>query len=79
MYPLVATAPVAQPEEEGGFTADWVGQQEQRLGPMQSTEESRRQIQQMPSARPPPADDEEESEYQWDRDWLLVLQSNITV
>ncbi|KAB5562074.1 hypothetical protein PHYPO_G00013800 [Pangasianodon hypophthalmus] len=60
MYPVVATAPVAQPEDDGGFTSDWVVHQEQRLGPLQSTEESRRQIQQMPSARPPPADDEEE-------------------
>ncbi|GAA6066901.1 presenilin-1 isoform X1, partial [Tachysurus ichikawai] len=60
MYPVVATAPVAQPEDDGGFTTDWVGQQEHRLGPLQSTEETRRQIQQMPSARPPQADDEEE-------------------
>ncbi|XP_060790674.1 presenilin-1 isoform X1 [Neoarius graeffei] len=59
MYPVVATAPVAQPEDDGGFTSDWVGQQEHRLGPLQSTEESRREIQQMPSARPPPADEEE--------------------
>lgn len=68
MYPVVSTAPVAQPEDDGGFTSDWVGQQEQRLGPLQSTDETRRQIQQMPSARPPAAaDDDEESEYQWNR------------
>lgn len=78
MYPVVATAPVAQPEDDGGFTSDWVGQQEQRLGPLQSTEESRRQIQQMPSTRPPP-DDDEESEYQWNRRVWPVLLENITV
>ncbi|KAF5889572.1 presenilin-1-like isoform X1 [Clarias magur] len=58
----VATAPVAQPEDDGGFTPDWVDQQEHRLGPLQSTEESRRQIQQMASARPPPPDDDEEKD-----------------
>lgn len=63
MSSVVATAPVAQPEDDGGFTPDWVDQQEHRLGPLQSTEESRRQIQQMASARPPPPDDDEESEY----------------
>lgn len=56
----VAMAPTAQPEDDGGFTNEWVGQQEQRLGPIQSTEESRREIQQMASARPPPPDDDEE-------------------
>ncbi|XP_062863355.1 presenilin-1 isoform X2 [Trichomycterus rosablanca] len=55
------TAPVAQPEDDGGFTSDWVGEQEHRLGPLQSNEETRRQIQQMPSARPPAADDDEET------------------
>uniref|UniRef100_A0A8B9HVW5 Presenilin n=1 Tax=Astyanax mexicanus TaxID=7994 RepID=A0A8B9HVW5_ASTMX len=47
-------------EDDGGFTNEWVGQQEQRLGPIQSTDESRREIQQMASARPPPPDDDEE-------------------
>ncbi|KAJ8401116.1 hypothetical protein AAFF_G00386980 [Aldrovandia affinis] len=48
-------------EDDGGFTSDWVGQQEHQLGPLQSTEETRRTVQEMPSARPPvdPADDEE--------------------
>lgn len=62
MYPVVAMAPTAQPEDDGGFTSEWVGQQEQRLGPVQSTEDSRREIQQMASARPPAVDDDEESE-----------------
>ncbi|TRZ02670.1 hypothetical protein DNTS_024403 [Danionella cerebrum] len=53
-------APVAQPEEDGGFTSSWVDQQQQRLGPLQSTVESRRQIQEMPSARPPPIDEDDE-------------------
>ncbi|XP_005169940.1 presenilin-1 isoform X2 [Danio rerio] len=57
----VAMAPTAQPEDDGGFTPAWVDHQQHQLGPMQSTEESRRQIQEMPSARPPPpADDDEE-------------------
>uniref|UniRef100_A0A3B1IPF7 Presenilin n=1 Tax=Astyanax mexicanus TaxID=7994 RepID=A0A3B1IPF7_ASTMX len=56
----VTMAPTAQPEDDGGFTNEWVGQQEQRLGPIQSTDESRREIQQMASARPPPPDDDEE-------------------
>ncbi|XP_056333160.1 presenilin-1 isoform X2 [Danio aesculapii] len=56
----VAMAPTAQPEDDGGFTPSWVDHQQHQLGPMQSTEESRRQIQEMPSARPPPADDDEE-------------------
>uniref|UniRef100_A0A8B9HN16 Presenilin n=1 Tax=Astyanax mexicanus TaxID=7994 RepID=A0A8B9HN16_ASTMX len=60
MYPVVTMAPTAQPEDDGGFTNEWVGQQEQRLGPIQSTDESRREIQQMASARPPPPDDDEE-------------------
>ncbi|KAG9336787.1 hypothetical protein JZ751_003135 [Albula glossodonta] len=56
-----APAPAQQVDDDGGFTSDWVGQQEHQLGPLQSTEESRRVVQQMPSARPPvdPADDEE--------------------
>ncbi|XP_005169939.1 presenilin-1 isoform X1 [Danio rerio] len=58
---VVAMAPTAQPEDDGGFTPAWVDHQQHQLGPMQSTEESRRQIQEMPSARPPPpADDDEE-------------------
>ncbi|KAI1895221.1 hypothetical protein AGOR_G00104070 [Albula goreensis] len=56
-----APAPAQQVDDDGGFTSDWVGQQEHQLGPLQSTDESRRVVQQMPSARPPvdPADDEE--------------------
>lgn len=60
MYPVVEPAPVAQPEDDGGFSSEWVDQQEHRLGPLESTEDTRRQIQQMPSARPPPVDDDEE-------------------
>ncbi|XP_026871152.2 presenilin-1 isoform X2 [Electrophorus electricus] len=57
----VAAAPTAQVEDDAGFTSDWVGQQQQQLGTLHSTEESRREIQQMPSTRPlPPADDDEE-------------------
>ncbi|XP_051502219.1 presenilin-1 [Myxocyprinus asiaticus] len=56
----VAMAPTAQPEDDGGFTPSWVDHQQHQLGPMQSTEESRREIQQMPSERPPPVDDDDE-------------------
>uniref|UniRef100_A0A8C1NF57 Presenilin n=1 Tax=Cyprinus carpio TaxID=7962 RepID=A0A8C1NF57_CYPCA len=55
-----AVAPTAQPEDDGGFTPAWVNQQQHQLGPMQSTEDSRREIQELPSARPPPVEDEEE-------------------
>lgn len=60
---VVAVAPTAQPEDDGGFTPAWVDQQQHQLGPMQSTEDSRRQIQELPSARPPPEEDDEEREY----------------
>uniref|UniRef100_A0A8C1QLH0 Presenilin n=1 Tax=Cyprinus carpio TaxID=7962 RepID=A0A8C1QLH0_CYPCA len=55
-----AMAPTAQPEDDGGFTPAWVNQQQHQLGPMQSTEDSRREIQELPSARPPPVEDDEE-------------------
>uniref|UniRef100_A0A672MTC7 Presenilin-1 n=1 Tax=Sinocyclocheilus grahami TaxID=75366 RepID=A0A672MTC7_SINGR len=56
----VAMAPTAQPEDDGGFTPAWVNQQQHQLGPMQSTEDSRREIQELPSARPAPVEDDEE-------------------
>uniref|UniRef100_A0A3P9NTT5 Presenilin n=1 Tax=Poecilia reticulata TaxID=8081 RepID=A0A3P9NTT5_POERE len=49
-------------QDDGGFTSSWVSQQEHRLGQLQTTEETRREIQEMPSARPPAEDDDEESE-----------------
>uniref|UniRef100_A0A672MNY5 Presenilin n=1 Tax=Sinocyclocheilus grahami TaxID=75366 RepID=A0A672MNY5_SINGR len=58
--PVVAMAPTAQPEDDGGFTPAWVNQQQHQLGPMQSTEDSRREIQELPSARPAPVEDDEE-------------------
>uniref|UniRef100_A0A8C1X1S3 Presenilin n=1 Tax=Cyprinus carpio TaxID=7962 RepID=A0A8C1X1S3_CYPCA len=60
LSPVVAMAPTAQPEDDGGFTPAWVNQQQHQLGPMQSTEDSRREIQELPSARPPPVEDDEE-------------------
>lgn len=48
-------------QDDGGFTPSWVSQQEHQLGTLQSTEQTRRQIQEMPSARPPAEDDDEES------------------
>uniref|UniRef100_A0A7N6BFG8 Presenilin n=1 Tax=Anabas testudineus TaxID=64144 RepID=A0A7N6BFG8_ANATE len=54
---LVAAYPS---QDDGGFTPSWVSHQEHQLGPLQSTEQTRREIQQMPSARPPVDDDDEE-------------------
>uniref|UniRef100_A0A8C9V0R2 Presenilin n=1 Tax=Scleropages formosus TaxID=113540 RepID=A0A8C9V0R2_SCLFO len=48
---LSTASPGQQSEDDGGFTSAWVGQQQQQLGNLQSTEESRREVQQMPSAR----------------------------
>ncbi|XP_023998171.2 presenilin-1, partial [Salvelinus sp. IW2-2015] len=57
-------APLSPPEDDGGFTPNWMGHQEHQLGPLQSTDDTRREIQQLPSARPPVMDDDdEESEY----------------
>ncbi len=63
LSPVVAVAPTAQPEDDGGFSLTWVNQQQHQLGPMQSTDDSRRVIQEMPSERPPPVEDDEEREY----------------
>uniref|UniRef100_A0A8C9ZTL6 Presenilin n=1 Tax=Sander lucioperca TaxID=283035 RepID=A0A8C9ZTL6_SANLU len=43
----------APSQDDGGFNSTWVTQQEHQLGPLQSTEQTRREIQEMPSARPP--------------------------
>ncbi|XP_023807439.1 presenilin-1 isoform X1 [Oryzias latipes] len=58
--PAESPPPLSSPQDDGGFTPSWVSQQEHQLGQLQSTEETRRQIQQMPSARPPAEEDEEE-------------------
>ncbi|KAM3870842.1 presenilin-1 [Diretmus argenteus] len=55
-----APPPSSPPEDDGGFTPAWVGQQEHQLGPLQSTGETRREIQQLPSDRPPVVDDDDE-------------------
>ncbi|XP_041131542.1 presenilin-1-like [Polyodon spathula] len=48
--------------DDGGFTTDWEVQQQETLRHMESSEEARRQVQEMPSARPPviQSDDSEE-------------------
>lgn len=61
-----AVASPTPSQDDGGFTASWVSQQEHQLGNLQSTEETRREIQEMPSARPPPEDDDEESMFRLD-------------
>uniref|UniRef100_A0A3Q4G9Z6 Presenilin n=1 Tax=Neolamprologus brichardi TaxID=32507 RepID=A0A3Q4G9Z6_NEOBR len=58
--PLASPVPSSPSQDDGGFTQSWVSQQEHRLGPLQSTDETRREIQQMPSARPPVEEDDEE-------------------
>ncbi|XP_029943086.1 presenilin-1 [Salarias fasciatus] len=52
--------PSSPSQDDGGFSPGWVTQQQHQLGPLQSTQDSRREVQQMPSARPPPEDDDEE-------------------
>ncbi|XP_015253020.1 presenilin-1 isoform X2 [Cyprinodon tularosa] len=57
----VESPPPSSPsQDDGGFTPNWVNQQQHQLGPLQTSEETRREIQQMPSARPPVEDDDEE-------------------
>ncbi|XP_037097196.1 presenilin-1 [Syngnathus acus] len=72
--PADATSPQPEPQEaaaspvssssptgdNGGFTTSWMSHQEHQLGNLQSTDDSRREIQQMPSDRPPVEDDDEE-------------------
>ncbi|XP_034419066.1 presenilin-1 [Cyclopterus lumpus] len=53
-------APGALSQDDGGFSSTWVNQQQHQLGPLQSTEQTRREIQELPSARPPAEDDDEE-------------------
>ncbi|XP_045580923.1 presenilin-1 [Salmo salar] len=57
--PPVSGPGPSPPEDDGEFTPNWMGNQEQ-LGPLQSTDETRRQIQQRPSDRPPIMDDDDE-------------------
>lgn len=65
LCPLVAAVASPTPstlsQDDGGFTPSWVTQQEHQLGTLQSTEQSRREIQEMPSARPAAEEDDEES------------------
>lgn len=61
---VASLTPSSPSQDDGGFTSTWVSQQEHQLGPLQSTDETRQEIQQMPSARPPAEDDDdEEREY----------------
>lgn len=58
---VASPTPSSLSQDDGGFTPSWVTQQEHQLGTLQSTEQSRREIQDMPSARPAAEEDEEES------------------
>ncbi|KAL3049619.1 hypothetical protein OYC64_008970 [Pagothenia borchgrevinki] len=53
-------SPPALSHDDGGFSSNWVNHQEHQLGPLQTTEETRREIQEMPSDRPPVEDDDDE-------------------
>ncbi|XP_013884164.1 presenilin-1 isoform X2 [Austrofundulus limnaeus] len=57
---MASPEPSSPSQDNGGFSSSWVRQQQHQLGPLQSTEETRREVQQMPSARPPVEDDDEE-------------------
>ncbi|XP_032366973.1 presenilin-1 [Etheostoma spectabile] len=57
---VASPAAASLSQDDGGFTPTWVTQQEHQLGTLQTTEQTRREIQEMPSARPPPEDDDEE-------------------
>ncbi|XP_058471885.1 presenilin-1 isoform X2 [Solea solea] len=57
---VASPAPSAQSQDDGGFNPSWVNQQEHQLGAIQSTEETRREVQEMPSDRPPVEEDDEE-------------------
>ncbi|KAI3367115.1 hypothetical protein L3Q82_008180 [Scortum barcoo] len=57
---VASPAPSSLSQDDGGFSPSWVNQQQHQLGPLQSTEQTRREIQEMPSARPPVEDDDEE-------------------
>lgn len=75
---MASPAPSSLSHDDGGFTPSWVNQQEHQLGTMQSTEQTRREIQEMPSARPPADDDDEESEcravvYQTEFNFVLII------
>ncbi|KAG7511265.1 presenilin-1-like isoform X2 [Solea senegalensis] len=57
---VASPAPSTQSQDDGGFNSTWVNQQEHQLGAIQSTEETRREVQEMPSDRPPVEEDDEE-------------------
>nr|XP_040055806.1 presenilin-1 [Gasterosteus aculeatus aculeatus]XP_040055807.1 presenilin-1 [Gasterosteus aculeatus aculeatus] len=54
--------PSSPPGDDGGFSSSWVDHQQHQLGPLQTTDETRREIQELPSARPPVEDDDDEEE-----------------
>uniref|UniRef100_A0A3Q3VK66 Presenilin n=1 Tax=Mola mola TaxID=94237 RepID=A0A3Q3VK66_MOLML len=57
---MSSPTPSGLSQDDGGFTPAWVNQQQHQLGDLHSTDHSRREIQEMPSARPPVEDDDEE-------------------
>ncbi|XP_062296661.1 presenilin-1 isoform X3 [Scomber scombrus] len=57
---MVSPAPSSPSQDDGGFSQSWVSNQDHQLGELQSTEDSRREIQQMPSDRPVVIDEDDE-------------------
>ncbi|XP_062253077.1 presenilin-1 [Platichthys flesus] len=52
--------PSSPSQDDGGFNSNWVNLQEHQLGALQSTDDTRREVQEMPSDRPPVDDDDDE-------------------
>ncbi|XP_029316858.1 presenilin-1 [Cottoperca gobio] len=57
---VASPAPAGLSQDDGGFNSNWVNQQEHQLGPLSTTEQTRREVQEMPSTRPPVEDEDEE-------------------
>ncbi|CAB1449636.1 unnamed protein product [Pleuronectes platessa] len=57
---VASPGPSSPSQDDGGFTSNWVNLQEHQLGALQSTDDTRREVQEMPSDRPPVDDDDEE-------------------
>ncbi|KAK5857929.1 hypothetical protein PBY51_011138 [Eleginops maclovinus] len=62
LQPWPPHLPSTLSQDDGGFSSNWVNNQEHQLGTLQTTEQSRREIQEMPSARPPVEDDDDDEE-----------------
>ncbi|KAF3845405.1 hypothetical protein F7725_008568 [Dissostichus mawsoni] len=75
--PASLASPPALSHDDGGFSSNWVNHQEHQLGPLQTTEESRREIQEMPSDRPPVEEDDDDEETSGD--WNTTLACFVAI